>query len=72
MKSIWKTENKIKINNKNKYNGIDLLDNLKDNSVKVIFFDPQYRGVLNKLSYGNEGVSRGKNASFSLFELIYL
>ena len=29
----------------------------------MIFFDPQYRGVLDKLSYGNEGVSRGKARS---------
>lgn len=27
---------------------------------KISFFDPQYRGVLDKLQYGNEGVSRGK------------
>ena len=45
MNSIWKSENNIKINQKNKYNGIDLLDNLKENSVKVFFFDPQYRGI---------------------------
>ena len=63
MNSIWKSENNIKINQKNKYNGIDLLDNLKENSVKVFFFDPQYRGILNKLSYGNEGVSRGRARS---------
>ncbi len=63
MNSIWKSKNNIKINQKNKYNGIDLLDNLKENSVKVFFFDPQYRGILNKLSYGNEGVSRGRARS---------
>ncbi len=38
MNSIWKSENNIKINQKNKCNGIDLLDNLKENSVKVFFF----------------------------------
>ncbi len=37
MNSIWKSENNIKINQKNKYNRIDLLDNLKENSVKVFF-----------------------------------
>ena len=31
--------------------------------MKVFFFDPQYRGILNKLSYGNEGVSRGRARS---------
>ena len=28
-----------------------------------MFFDPQYRGVLDKLSYGNEGKQRGKARS---------
>ena len=26
-------------------------------------FDPQYRGVLDKMRYGNEGVSRGQRLS---------
>ena len=29
----------------------------------MTFFDPQYRGILDKLSYGNEGKSRGKDRS---------
>ena len=44
-------------------NGLDLLDLLDKESIKVTFFDPQYRGVLDKLSYGNEGKSRGKDRS---------
>ena len=40
-----------------------LLESLNDNSIAVTFFDPQYRGVLDKLKYGNEGVSRGKARS---------
>lgn len=43
--------------------GLDLLKDLIDGSVAVAFFDPQYRGVLDKLGYGNEGVSRGKGRS---------
>ncbi len=53
----------IKINRKNKIDGLVLLDNIELNSIKCVFFDPQYRGVLDKLSYGNEGVSRGKGRS---------
>ena len=53
----------IKINHKNKIDGLLLLKNLDDNSIKCVFFDPQYRGVLDKLSYGNEGVGRGKERS---------
>lgn len=47
-------------NKKNKIDGIKLLKKIEDQTVKVVFFDPQYRGVLDKLSYGNEGKSRGK------------
>lgn len=45
----------IKQNAKNVMDGMELLKTLPVDSVKVCFFDPQYRGVLDKLSYGNEG-----------------
>lgn len=48
------------INKKIKADGIDLLHKLEDKSIKTMFFDPQYRGILDKMSYGNEGKSRGK------------
>ena len=51
------------VNRKNRMNGLDLLDLLDKESIKVVFFDPQYRGVLDKLSYGNEGKGRGKARS---------
>lgn len=35
--------------------GLKFLEQLPENSVPLVFFDPQYRGVLNKLGYGNEG-----------------
>ena len=53
----------IKENFKNKMDGLKLLAELEDNSIKTAFFDPQYRGVLDKLSYGNEGKTRGKARS---------
>lgn len=53
----------FKENVKQTGNGLELLSSLKDDSIKVVFFDPQYRGVLDKLQYGNEGVSRGKARS---------
>ena len=53
----------IKYNHKNKIDGILLLKSIESNSIKCFFFDPQYRGVLDKLAYGNEGVSRGKERS---------
>ncbi|MBF0458801.1 MAG: site-specific DNA-methyltransferase [Nitrospirae bacterium] len=35
--------------------GLDLLNKLKNDSIPLIFFDPQYRGILDRQSYGNEG-----------------
>ena len=57
------TVNKVLLNHRNKIDGLLLLTSLEKESVKVAFFDPQYRGVLDKLSYGNEGKGRGKARS---------
>lgn len=57
---ILKKNATIRANYKNQINGFDLLNQINDNSIKTIFFDPEYRGILDKMSYGNEGVSRGK------------
>jgi site-specific DNA-methyltransferase (adenine-specific) len=38
-----------------------LLESLVDSCTPLVFFDPQYRGVLDKLKYGNEGArQRGR------------
>ena len=50
----------FKPNCKNKWEGLDFLARQSENAYRVMFFDPQYRGVLDKLKYGNEGKSRGK------------
>ncbi len=42
---------------------MELLANIETGSIATVFFDPQYRGILDKLKYGNEGVSRGKARS---------
>lgn len=54
--------NKFKslINLRNKINGLDLLKSIPDKSVKIAFFDPQYRGVMDKLKLGNEGAKQKK------------
>ena len=49
-----------RLNYKNKIDGIRLLRNIRDGVVATAFFDPQYRGILDKLEYGNEGKSRGR------------
>ncbi len=53
----------IKKNHKNKIDGLTLLQQLEKASIKTAFFDPQYRGILDKLGYGNEGEKRGRARS---------
>lgn len=55
--------NSPKFNHKNEIDGLSLLKFLENQSVDLCFFDPQYRGVLDKLKYGNEGKKRGKGKS---------
>ena len=53
-------QNPVPLNQRNRLDGLELLKRLNDNAIRAVFFDPQYRGVLDKLKYGNEGVSRGQ------------
>jgi len=43
------------LNHRNQANGLDLLGGLAESCAPLIFFDPQYRGVLDHQAYGNEG-----------------
>ena len=45
---------------RHKMDGLDLLARIESGAAAAVFFDPQYRGLLDKMSYGNEGESRGK------------
>ena len=40
--------------------GLDFLARLPNEAIPLAFLDPQYRGILDKLAYGNEGVNRGR------------
>lgn len=53
----------MKLNRRLKMDGRDFLAALPEAAVPVAFFDPQYRGVLDKLQYGNEGKARGRRRS---------
>ena len=55
-----KLPRKLKLNTRLKMDGLQFLNLLPAASFSVAFFDPQYRGVLDKLGYGNEGEERGK------------
>lgn len=50
-------------NKRNKMNGLELLTIIPEQSIKLAFFDPQYRGVMDKLAYGNEKADNFKNKS---------
>lgn len=47
--------NGLKKDSKQKMDGLKLLKKIYNNSVPLVFFDPQYRSVLDKQTYGNEG-----------------
>lgn len=61
--NILKKNATVKENYRNICDGLELLRQINSSSIKGIFFDPQYRGILDKLSYGNEGKKRGKARS---------
>ncbi len=49
-----------RLNERLTMDSLTLLGPIPDDSIAAGFFDPQYRGVLDKLAYGNEGKARGK------------
>ena len=53
----------LPLNQRNQCDGRELLAALESESIPRCVFDPQYRGVLDKMRYGNEGVSRGRRRS---------
>ena len=50
--------NDLKPGTRSKMDGLHFLSILPENAIPAAFLDPQYRGVLDKLKYGNEGDSR--------------
>lgn len=50
----------LKMDVHQKMDGLVLLKKIPTPSVPLVFFDPQYRGILDKQAYGNEGEGRGK------------
>lgn len=58
--NVLKENSEFRMNYKNLADGLKLLGDINDGSIATVFFDPQYRGILDKMKYGNEGVSRGQ------------
>ena len=48
----------LTMNTRLKMDGRDLLRKLLSDTVSVVFFDPQFRGIYDKMKYGNEDTSR--------------
>ena len=53
----------VKLDSKQKMDGLKLLEKLETKSIPLVFFDPQYRSILDKQNYGNEGKGRQKDRS---------
>lgn len=54
---------KLRLNTRLKMDGLALLKKIPPATAPAAFFDPQYRGILDKMNYGNEGRNRGKARS---------
>lgn len=52
----------VNFNCKQKMDALTLLMNVNDAMVDCCFFDPQYRGVMDKMKYGNEGARQKERA----------
>jgi hypothetical protein len=55
----------FKLNQPNVSDGLTLLRSLASDSFPLCIFDPQYRGVLDKQKYGNEGSRQKGRAALS-------
>ena len=55
----------LEYNQKHREDGMVLLNETPDESVRICFFDPQYRGILNKLRYGNEGARQKERSELT-------
>jgi site-specific DNA-methyltransferase (adenine-specific) len=55
--------NGYSLNAMNKADGLVLMSALSNESIKTAFFDPQYRGILDKMKYGNEGARQKGRAA---------
>ena len=53
----------LPLNRRNRFDGLELLKSIPPGAVPLCVFDPQYRGVLDKMRYGNEGQRRGRRRS---------
>lgn len=55
----------IGLNKKLNIDAFELLQKIEENTINATFFDPQYRGVMDKLDYGNEGSRQKERAELA-------
>ncbi len=56
-------DGRVRLNVKQRMDGLVMLGQLADEVAACAFFDPQYRGLLDHLDYGNEGLRQRGRAS---------
>lgn len=54
---------KFNINDRNEMDGLSLMKFLGNEPITACFCDPQYRGILDKMNYGNEGARQKGRSS---------
>lgn len=59
----FKVPKGLKLDTRQKMDGLKMLKLIPAASIPLVFFDPQYRSVMDRQSYGNEGETRGKARS---------
>lgn len=55
IQTAWPAPNGFAFDRRNRADGLAMMGMLADSCAPLVFFDPQYRGVLDHQSYGNEG-----------------
>ena len=50
----------LKLDQRQRMDGLSLLAKVQTETIPLVFFDPQYRTILDRQKYGNEGKNRGK------------
>lgn len=63
LKPAFILNKRLKLNKRQRMDGLKMLKMLDANSIPLVFFDPQYRSVLDRQRYGNEGRGRQKERS---------
>ncbi len=59
------SDSNIRLNVRQRMDGLIMLGKLSDETAACAFFDPQYRGLLDHLAYGNEGARQIGRASLA-------